>query len=570
MRYLMLACDYDGTIAHNGRVDEPTLTALTRVRQSGRKLLLITGRELDDLQAIFPHLELFDRVVAENGALLYSPETREEKVLSEAPSGRFVEELVRRGVGPISVGRVIVATWTPHENTVLEVIRDLGLEMQVIFNKGAVMVLPSGVNKASGLTAALAELGLSPHNTVGVGDAENDHAFLSLCEFSVAVANALPTVKERANWVTSHDHGAGTTELIDQLLATDLAEFAPLLEHQEIPLGITTDGSELKIPPYGVNLLLAGSSQGGKTTLATGFIERLLKQNYQLCVIDPEGDYSELEDAVVLGDGHRPPTADEVMEVLAKPDANVVVNLLGISLEHRPAFFVQLFPRLLELRAQTGRPHWIVVDETHHLLGADFNPASITLPQNNSGILMITVEPEHVATAALSLVDMIIVIGDEPERTIREFCAVVGDVPPSLPPVKLEKGDALVWSRRAGVDPIWIRSLPPSGVRRRHHRKYVEGELSPELSFYFRGPEGKLNLRAQNLMVFLKLADGVDDETWLYHLRRGEYADWFRAVIKDDSLADEALRIGMDDTLSAQESRAQIRQAIERRYTAPA
>ena len=48
----------------------------------------------------------------------------------------------------------------------------------MIFNKGAVMILPSGVNKATGLAAALEELGLSPHNVVGVGDAENDHAFL--------------------------------------------------------------------------------------------------------------------------------------------------------------------------------------------------------------------------------------------------------------------------------------------------------------------------------------------------------------------------------------------------------
>jgi HAD superfamily hydrolase (TIGR01484 family) len=111
-------------------------------------------------------------------------------LLAELPPKKFVEELRRRGVENISVGRSIVATWVPHETTVLDVIRDQGLEMQVIFNKGAVMVLPSGVNKASGLKAALDELRLSPHEVAGVGDAENDHAFLAICEAAVAVSNA--------------------------------------------------------------------------------------------------------------------------------------------------------------------------------------------------------------------------------------------------------------------------------------------------------------------------------------------------------------------------------------------
>ncbi len=229
MRYLALACDYDGTLAAQGRVDAATIAALERFRASGRHLVLVTGRRLDDLLGVFPRPELFARIVAENGALLYRPTSSEEVVLGEAPPERLVQTLQDRAVDPLDVGRVIVATVHPHEAAVLEAIRDLGLERQVILNKGAVMVLPSGVNKATGLGAALAELGLSPHNAVGVGDAENDHAFLELCGCAVAVANALPTLKERADYVTSRDHGAGVVELIDRLLADDLTELAPRL-----------------------------------------------------------------------------------------------------------------------------------------------------------------------------------------------------------------------------------------------------------------------------------------------------------------------------------------------------
>jgi hydroxymethylpyrimidine pyrophosphatase-like HAD family hydrolase len=226
MRYLALASDYDGTLAHDGRVDEPTVAALERLLASGRKLIMVTGRELPELQTVFPHLDLFDWVVAENGALLYCPGSKEEKPLTPPPPEPFVELLRKRGVSPLSVGRGIVAAWHPHETIILDTIRDLGLELEIIFNKGSVMVLPSGVNKATGLAVALKEMGLSPHNVVGIGDAENDHSFLSFCEFGVAVDNALPMLKEKADLVTRGHHGAGVVELIDRLIANDLEDLA--------------------------------------------------------------------------------------------------------------------------------------------------------------------------------------------------------------------------------------------------------------------------------------------------------------------------------------------------------
>jgi HAD superfamily hydrolase (TIGR01484 family) len=569
MRYHALACDYDGTLAHHGQASEETLAALERLRGSGRRLILVTGRILDDLQRVFSRLEIFDLVVAEDGALVYNPETREEKLLGEPPNENFVRRLEERGVGPISVGRSIVATWEPHEAAALEAIRDLGLELHVIFNKGAVMILPSGVNKATGLKAALEELDLSPHNVVGVGDAENDHAFLSLCECAVAVANALPSVKEKADLVTRGDHGAGVIELCDALLRDDLRAVEPKLERYNVLLGARTTGEDVKLPPYGVNALIAGTSGGGKSTLATGFLERLGEQDYQFCIIDPEGDYGNFDGAVVLGDKRRAPNIDEVMDLLRHPSQNVVVNLLGIALDHRPPFFAGLLPRLQELRARTGRPHWMVIDEAHHLLHSNWDPAELTMPQEMHGMLLITVHPESVSSAVLSTVDLVIAIGETPERTLANFSRAARLPAPALAPVKLQTGEAIGWRPRAAEPPFWFRSEPPKGERKRHHRKYAEGELAPESSFYFRGPEGKLNLRAQNLHIFLQLADGVDDETWLHHLRGGEYSAWFRQMIKDDELAGEVERIEQDQNLSPAESRAAIREEIEKRYTAP-
>ena len=220
--YTALATDYDGTIATHGKVDDATLAALRRLKASGRTLLLVTGRELESLHRTFAHVDLFDLVVLENGALLYYPRTKTERALCDPPPERLVLALRGRNVHPLSVGRVIVATFEPHGAAVLECIRDAGLEHQVIFNKGAVMVLPSGINKASGLKAALDELAIAPERVVAVGDAENDHALLAMCGFGAAVANALPALKEHADWVTPLDHGAGVAQLIDLLVSGDL------------------------------------------------------------------------------------------------------------------------------------------------------------------------------------------------------------------------------------------------------------------------------------------------------------------------------------------------------------
>jgi phosphoglycolate phosphatase len=221
MKVQALATDYDETLAEHGTVSAATLAALERLRATGRKLILVTGRELPDLRQVFPKHDLFDRIVAENGAVLYTPATGELRLLAPAPPREFARRLAAREVAPLYQGHVIIATLVPNETIVLEEIRQMGLELEIIFNKGAVMVLPSGINKATGLAAALAELDLLADGVVAVGDAENDHAFLRSAGLGAAVANALPAVKETAGLTLSAGYGAGVRELIDLIIARD-------------------------------------------------------------------------------------------------------------------------------------------------------------------------------------------------------------------------------------------------------------------------------------------------------------------------------------------------------------
>jgi hydroxymethylpyrimidine pyrophosphatase-like HAD family hydrolase len=568
MHYYALACDYDGTLAHHGRVSKDALDAIDRLRASGRRLVLVTGRILSDLQSTFPEWTKFEYIVAENGAVVHDVKTRDTTVLAEPPPEAFVSELRRRNVTPLGVGSVIVATWEPHEKTVLEVIHELGLELHVIFNKGAVMVLPSSVNKASGLEAALKAMDLSAHNVVGVGDAENDHAFLQLCECGVALANALPSVKEHADLVVSKERAAGVEELIERIIATDLSELR--LPRHEIPLGKGLQGEDVHMRPFGENVLVCGTSAGGKSTFATALLECLDARSYQYFVVDPEGDYEEMEKAVVLGSAKAPLVIEEAIAVARKPSQQCVANLLGISLPDRPEFFARLLAALSKLRVETGRPHWLVFDEAHHLLPSTKPLASSFAPQSLGSSLMITVHPDHVAREVLETVDLVVALGKHPQKALAEFAAARGLKPPAVPDRKPESGEGIGWRPGEQEPPFWFQSIQPKAELRRHHRKYAEGELGEDNSFYFRGRNGKLNLRAQNLIVFKQLAEGIDDETWLHHLKRGEYSKWFRRTIKDEDLAAEAERVERDKDLKASESRHRILNAIDQRYTKPA
>ena len=567
-RHLAVCFDYDGTLAHHGVLDGATAGALERLKASGRRLLMVTGRQLDDLQRVCQRLNLFERIVAENGALLFDPASGDETPLSDPPPANFVAALRRQGIAPLSVGRGIVATWEPHDAVVLQTIRDLGLELQVIFNKGAVMVLAPGVNKASGVEKGLATLGLSPHNAVAIGDAQNDHAMLAKCAVAVAVANALPSVQADADIVTRGDHGAGVRELIDELLADDLASRAATLRRHRVELGRTADGETLTVHPNHSAVLITGRSGSGKSTVAKGLLERLAEQQYSFCVIDPEGDYLELAHAVTVGTAETALTLDEATQALASGH-NVVLNLLGLALEDRPGFLAELVPRIEERRVRTGQPHCVLIDEAHHMLGG---PQAATLQSPAARLdrsVIVTVHPDLLGREPLQRVDTLVIVGVQADASLRQFGAQTGRTL-RLPERahRLQAGEALVWQAGAATGPRIATITPGRTEHHRHSRKYAEGELDEERSFYFRGPGGRLNLRAQNLAMFLQMASGVDDETWNHHLKRHDYSSWIARQIKDEALAEQVREIE-DAGAPAADSKARVHQAIAAIYTLP-
>ncbi|HMF89675.1 MAG TPA: HAD family hydrolase [Candidatus Angelobacter sp.] len=217
-----LACDYDETLASGGQVGAPAREALARLKAGGSKILLVTGRELEDLVQIFPDIPLFDLVIAENGAVLHRPAGGDTRTLTGPPLPVFLDKLRLRGVEPLRAGRAVVATTQKHYAAVWQTIAEMNLPLEIILNRDSLMVLPLGVDKGSGFKAALKELQIPAQSVVGIGDAENDSPFLELCGVSVAVANALPAIREAADVVTEQPSGAGVVEVISKLMTGEL------------------------------------------------------------------------------------------------------------------------------------------------------------------------------------------------------------------------------------------------------------------------------------------------------------------------------------------------------------
>jgi hypothetical protein len=245
---------------------------------------------------------------------------------------------------------------------------------------------------------------------------------------------------------------------------------------------------------------------------------------------------------------------------------NPIVNLLGIGLEQRAQFMAELLPKLQELRAKTGRPHWIVVDEMHHMFPSTWEPASTTVPQVLKGMLGITVHAQQVATPVLRNIDTVLAVGERPDQTIQRFCKAIEVTAPNVPDLKLDKLEVVMWSVHDGSEIKVVCATPGKADRKRHLRKYSAGDLH-EKSFAFRGPEAKLNLRAQNLMIFVQMAEGVDDETWTHHLHQHDYSRWVEESIKDRELAGQ-LRGIEDKDAPATESKKEICEAVRVKYTA--
>lgn len=397
MRYVALAAGFDGTLARDGRCDERCIEALRALSATGRKLILVTGRELRELLEIFPEVRIFDYVVAENGAVMHRPATRESEILAQAPPEILLQELRRRHVTPLTVGSSIVRTVQANEAEVSAALSKLQLDFQLVTNPGALMMLPAGVNKASGVWAALRELGVSRHNLVAIGDGENDLALFEFAEHAVAVQNADALVKRVANRTTEGAYCDGFLELARDLIATDLADVVP---RHKVVIGARENGSAIELRPCHDSLLVHGPDGSGKAALCNRLLDQFLASSYQCCIIDAEvGGLQVPAEVEVFGDAHEVPRLTDILTALDQPTASVAINLAALAVETRPVFTDALLVQLQALHDRLGRPHVVMICKAQSFLADGVTASSARLSEVT--MIYATAQPERLPARIL-------------------------------------------------------------------------------------------------------------------------------------------------------------------------
>jgi hydroxymethylpyrimidine pyrophosphatase-like HAD family hydrolase len=571
VKLMALAIDYDGTIAVDGRFDPSVRDAIGSARQQGIAVILATGRRMDDLREAAQDLNCFDAVVAENGAVLDFPASGRHVVLGRTPNAAFVDELRRRGVAHVA-GEVVVETDAANAAAAIETVRQLQQPLTLAFNRGRLMLLPQAIAKSTGLRQALKALRLSIHNTVGVGDAENDHDLLDVCEVGVAVAWGSPALREVADDVIDGSGPSAVAAYIRRIVAQPRLLPAQM-GRRWLLLGRQHRGELVSLAVRGRTIMIAGEPGTGKSWLAGLLCEQLILQDYSLCIIDPEGDYQSLNGlpgVLMLGGDDPPPRARDLVRTLRHPGISVVVDLSRMAHHLRSDYLRSVLPLLNTLRRTTGLPHKILLDEAHYCLGAG---NAVLFDRQLGGYILITYRVSALDPAIRDSADAVVMITREtdPQEVaallqmcrprpcntsgLEVFGALGTNEAALLPGAEESQGQV----RRFQMAPRLTSHV-------RHRSKYLDMPVPEGQAFVFRS-DGHLGPRVRTLREFITLLAGAPAMEIHGHLQRHDFSRWIDDVFSDHGLATRIRALEGDaSTRDPHDIAADIAQAIRARY----
>lgn len=579
MHLKILASDLDGTLAHDGKVSLETWKSLRQARDAGITLMLVTGRRLETFSADGPFAELFEAIVAEDGAAVYF--TRNNEV--NLPFGRLdqevIQQLEKRNI-PFERGTAIVSTWMPHVDAVENILHETSRSATIEYNKGAVMVLPPGATKGTGLRFALKELGYSEHNVIACGDAENDRSLFEVAEYAAAPTNATPEIKALSDYLLPFPDGRGVRHLIEQL-STDGLPPSKRQRSEGLSFGVKADGRMLQVQPETIlngNLGIFGGSASGKSWLAGLLVEGMLQKGYQLFVMDPEGDYSSLRafpHTLVLGhNGSGLPPIEAVIALSEYTNTSLILGLSMYESSDRITYVSDLMHALFGLRARRGRPHWFLFDEIQNFCPPEGNPLTDLIVQGmqEKGIGVISYRPSLVAPAILEAVDTWLLTGTQMRKEIEQLEQLLPECITSSECINqlstLPTGEAFMLNPgdEGSLNSARFHVAPRKVPHVRHLHKYLRAPLPHSKRFYFKnmgdyqGPH-----TAASLWDFSLVIDQVPLPSLKYHLDRQDFEKWSKDVFHDEELARRLRKIRRRNVENNQ-LRNELRAVVAGRY----
>ncbi|MBI4588940.1 MAG: HAD family phosphatase [Candidatus Rokubacteria bacterium] len=547
MIFKALACDYDGTLASEDRIGAEALAALGQAREAGLRLILVTGRTFFELIRVCERLDLFDAVVAENGGVLYFPRAGAIRDQAPPPPPRLLAELDRRGIS-FQVGRVIVGTARGDEEEVGKALAAAGVSLELVYNRAALMLLPAGVSKGAGVQQVIRALGLSFHDVLALGDAENDFDLFEACGWTGCPANAVPPLTDRADWVFPGEDGTAIARAIVGPILKGLLPAARFRRHQ-IEVGWAAGTSEpVTIPARGINVLIHGDPLSGKSWLAGALVEHLLGRHYAVCVIDPEGDYrvlGRLPGVTWAEIRENASVAGALGQFERDPSACVVVDLSTLPHAKKVQIIETMLALIRRLRRRLGLPHWVVLDEAHYSLHRE-GVADSAIGVEDKGFCLATYKASWLRGSVLKAADVWVLArttAAEELAFLRSLLAEssVGSEEPLSVLRDLPRGEfLLIQSDGAGVpSPLTFVATPRETPHVRHLTKYADSRVSPGRRFLFRRPDGPVVASADSLNAFRAAVAAVEESVLAYHAERGDFSRWVLDVFADPALGSQ-------------------------------
>lgn len=577
MHIWVIATDFDGTVSQEDRLAPEAGRALRRWRETGRFTVLVSGRPFEFLHDLQEREQAFDLIVAENGAVLYNPQTDEMQLPFGEVPGELLDTLDRLGI-PLWRGIAIAGTTTRYDDAVWVACRELGLAVHVETNRNEVMLLPAGANKGAGVLSLLRSEGLSPRNLLAFGDAENDCSLLQAAEVKVAVANAVEGLKAVADHVIPEAGPEGVVAFIERYLLDGRAFDFSVRGAHRFDLGTAAEMSLNAHDLVNRNLLIAGGSGYGKSWLAGRLADGLIGGGYQVLGLDPVGDLRALErhaSCLCLGREEVPPMS-LVVQLLAETDLCLLVDLSHVpTAEEKVLYATGLLRRVSEVRRRYGKPHWLLIDEAQDLLGGADNPARLPLLHNPQwpGMCLVTWQPSRLDEALLDQMDGFLLTRHRLSREVGCLGRLLADQGLDITRLdaqlaELGEGQALAWGAMPSpadtLTALKFRVGPRTFPKMHRLHRYLEKRAAMPKQFYFEDPAGQI-APAGNLGELIVRLRALDLDVMASHFQRGDYSRWIRDVLQDDTLARWVDRLQGAD-LSGEALRQALLEVLEQRH----
>jgi HAD superfamily hydrolase (TIGR01484 family) len=564
----VMAFDFDGTLAVDGVVPPEVETALEQCRAGGHELFLVTGRRFETVA--LGHLgSLFTGIVWENGAVLAHTASGETYLPFGQLDARLRKAIEESGI-PFERGLAITATWTPHDEALWRILRSHGSSTSIEYNKGAVMVLPPGATKGAGLERLLSLCGLSPRNLAAFGDAENDLSMLTLAEVAVAVADAVPAVIETSDVIASAPGPRGVLEILREYPLGGRFLDISLKRERPILLGQTEAGVAASIPAArlaGRNLGVFGNSATGKSWMVGLIAEGLHHEDYQVLLIDPEGNFRGLRVlprfVSISGDRTTLPPPPAVVSLIDEGGVSLVLDLSQYPVTLRHQYLAELIRALRPVRERKFRPHWIVLDEAQEFLFEGSEVATLVRPLLDAGgWAFVSYRPDRLGDSVLASLHQCLLTRLTDSRVgdyLRTHSAIRGLQATGFDQIPM--GSALL----CGGDIIRMRPAIRRVPHVRHLYKYLDTPLPPGKRFSFRTEKEHLKVEAASLYELSRLIPTLPLESLEYHDRREDFVKWADTTLGDGTLASRLRKVA-NRRYRGEELREALNQVVSTHY----